>query len=99
MPRWLSLPWQRFWRSSYSPRRFASGAGILALMSMVPTVLVLGFGMEPLVTVFILLAWSGVTMVAAVSSGYLPDMVSSRQRDYLLDLRLRCGAVAPSRLT
>ncbi len=59
---------------------FASGAGVLALMSMVPTVLVRGLGMEPLFAAVVLVAWSGVTVIAALAARLLPDRFTSRQR-------------------
>ncbi|GGB28029.1 MFS transporter [Allosediminivita pacifica] len=58
----------------------ASGAGVLALMSLVPTVLVRGFGVGPLSAAVILLAWSGLTVVAALYTGWLPERLSSRDR-------------------
>ncbi|EPX76687.1 MFS transporter [Salipiger mucosus] len=59
---------------------FASGAGVLALMSMVPTVLVRGLGLSPLGAAVILLAWSGLTVLSALGAGRLPDALSSRTR-------------------
>ncbi|MDF0596269.1 MFS transporter [Psychromarinibacter halotolerans] len=59
---------------------FASGAGVLALMSMVPTALVRGMGQSPMSAAVILLAWSGVTVVAALASGRLPERLTPRQR-------------------
>ena len=59
---------------------FASGAGVLALMSMVPTVLVRGLGEAPMHTAFVLLAWSAVTMLSALGARFLPASLSSRQR-------------------
>lgn len=59
---------------------FASGAGVLALMSLVPTVLVRGLGKDPLFAAIVLLAWSGVTVISALGARYLPDRLSSRQR-------------------
>lgn len=59
---------------------FASGAGVLALMSMVPTVLVIGMGIAPLTAALVLLAWSGTTVVAALGAGLLPESLSPRQR-------------------
>lgn len=59
---------------------FASGAGVLALMSLVPTVLVRGLGETPLQAALILLAWSAVTVVAALATGYLPPGFSARMR-------------------
>ncbi|ETW11591.1 major facilitator superfamily protein [Roseivivax marinus] len=59
---------------------FASGAGVLALMSMVPTILVRGTGLTPLAASVVLLGWSGLTMVAALGSGIVPDSMSPRAR-------------------
>ncbi|MDK3018376.1 MFS transporter [Pseudodonghicola flavimaris] len=59
---------------------FASGAGVLALMSMVPTVLVRGLGLSPLAAAVVILAWSGVTVVAALCARFLPAWWSSRGR-------------------
>ncbi|MFD2175047.1 MFS transporter [Rhodobacter lacus] len=59
---------------------FASGAGVLALMSLVPTVLVRGFGETPFEAALILLAWSAVTVFAALATGYLPRGLSARHR-------------------
>ncbi len=58
---------------------FASGAGVLALMSLVPTVLVRGLGMSPLSAAFVLLGWSGITVLSALGARYLPVRFSSRQ--------------------
>lgn len=59
---------------------FASGSGILALMTMVPTVLERGFGVNPLLAAFILLPWSSVTVFSALGANYLPKTLSSRSR-------------------
>ncbi|WP_175558047.1 MFS transporter [Roseibium suaedae] len=59
---------------------FASGAGVLALMSMVPTVLVRGLGKGPLFAAIVLVTWSGLTVVAALCARFLPHRFSSRQR-------------------
>ncbi|MGG7566629.1 MFS transporter [Rhodovulum sp. DZ06] len=59
---------------------FASGAGVLALMSMVPTVLVRGLGETPLEAAAVLLAWSAVTAVAALGAGGLSFGLSPRMR-------------------
>ncbi|MBE9640734.1 MFS transporter [Salipiger mangrovisoli] len=59
---------------------FASGAGVLALMSMVPTVLVRGLGLSPLAAAVTILAWSGVTVLAALGARFLPAALSSRAR-------------------
>ncbi|WP_102227097.1 MFS transporter [Acidimangrovimonas sediminis] len=59
---------------------FASGAGVLALMSMVPTLLERGLGIAPLRAAVILLAWSGVTVLAALAAHRLPERITSRHR-------------------
>ncbi|OOY08233.1 MFS transporter [Thioclava sp. F36-7] len=59
---------------------FASGAGVLALMSLVPTVLVRGMGQTPLTAAFVLLAWSALTAIAALNAHRLPARWTSRQR-------------------
>ncbi|MFC6198333.1 MFS transporter [Ponticaulis profundi] len=59
---------------------FASGAGVLALMSMVPTVLVRGNDVAPMMTSVILLAWSGVTVFSAIGANYLPAGLTPRNR-------------------
>ena len=58
---------------------FASGAGVLALVSMVPTVLVRGLHVAPIAAVLILVTWSGMTMLSALGARFLPDRVSARQ--------------------
>ncbi len=57
---------------------FASGAGVLALMSMVPTVMVRGQGHTPLLAAVVLVAWSGMTMVSALGARFLPGTLSAR---------------------
>lgn len=59
---------------------FASGAGVLALMSMVPTVLVRGLGLSPLAAAVVILAWSGLTVIAALGARILPTRISTRTR-------------------
>ncbi|WP_171060650.1 MFS transporter [Poseidonocella sp. HB161398] len=62
---------------------FASGAGVLALMSMVPTVLVRGTGLAPLSSALVLIAWSGLTVVSALGARLLPEMLDARDRAVL----------------
>ncbi|QIG79821.1 MFS transporter [Stakelama tenebrarum] len=50
----------------------ASGAGVLALMSLIPTVLERGYGVSPLAAAVMLLAWSGTTAIAAIGVRWLP---------------------------
>lgn len=59
---------------------FASGAGVLALMSMVPTVLVRGMGQTPFAAAVVLLAWSAFTVIAALNAHHLPLRWGARQR-------------------
>ncbi|MEI4488895.1 MFS transporter [Frigidibacter sp. MR17.14] len=59
---------------------FASGAGVLAIMSLVPTALERGAGLAPLAAALVLLAWSGVTVVSALGARRLPAGLSARQR-------------------
>lgn len=70
---------------------FASGAGVLALMSMVPTVLVRGLGLDPMSAAVILLAWSGVTVLSALGAGYIPESISARKRVILSILGCALG--------
>lgn len=59
---------------------FASGAGVLALMSLVPTFLERGIGVHPFAAALITLAWSGVTVIAALAARFLPDRLTPRAR-------------------
>ncbi|WP_319569364.1 MFS transporter [Cohaesibacter marisflavi] len=59
---------------------FASGAGVLSIMTMVPTVLERSLGIRPLFAATILLAWSAITVVAALAAQYLPRSLSARNR-------------------
>lgn len=59
---------------------FSSGAGVLALMSMVPTVLVRGLGQTPLTAAFVLLAWSAFTAISALNAHLLPEQWGARPR-------------------
>ncbi|WP_319498828.1 MFS transporter [uncultured Cohaesibacter sp.] len=59
---------------------FASGAGVLSIMTMVPTVLEQGLGISPLFAATILLAWSGITVVAALAAQRLPRSLTARHR-------------------
>ncbi len=56
----------------------AAGAGVLALMSFVPTLIERGLGGGPLVAVAALFAWSGVSAVTALGARWLPPSVSPR---------------------
>lgn len=49
----------------------ASGAGVLALMSLVPTVLERGLGEEALLAAVVLLAWSATSVVTALGARWL----------------------------
>lgn len=57
---------------------FASGAGVLAIMTLVPLVLEQGLGTSPLTAAIILTAWSATTAVAALGAKYLPQDWSPR---------------------
>ncbi|MBB4121344.1 MFS transporter [Martelella radicis] len=59
---------------------FASGAGVLALMTMVPTMLERAYGMSPLTAAVVLLAWSGITAISPFTARFLPAAWSSRSR-------------------
>ncbi|WP_319519078.1 MFS transporter [uncultured Martelella sp.] len=59
---------------------FASGAGVLALMTMVPTVLERAYGMSPIVAAVVLLGWSGITAISPFTARFLPASLSSRNR-------------------
>ncbi|RKF23313.1 MFS transporter [Altericroceibacterium spongiae] len=51
---------------------FFSGAGVLAIMSIVPTVLERGYGISPVMGAIFLLAWSATSAVTALGARYLP---------------------------
>ncbi|MEC7762053.1 MAG: MFS transporter [Pseudomonadota bacterium] len=70
---------------------FASGAGVLALMSMVPIVLEHGMGVSPFHAALILLAWSGVTIFSALGARFLPAALTARQRVILAILGCALG--------
>lgn len=57
---------------------FASGAGVLAIMTMVPMVLERGFGIAPFRGAIILMAWSATTAIAALGARIIPKSVSPR---------------------
>lgn len=57
---------------------FASGAGVLAIMTLVPLVLEQGLGTSPLAAAIILTAWSATTAIAALGAKYLPQDWSPR---------------------
>ncbi|WP_068305644.1 MFS transporter [Pararhodobacter sp. CCB-MM2] len=60
---------------------FASGAGVLALMSLAPTLMVRGFDLPPLSAAILTTAWSGVTIFAALWGGrLLPAALSAQAR-------------------
>ncbi|WP_215227521.1 MFS transporter [Erythrobacter sp. 3-20A1M] len=52
---------------------FASGAGILALMSLVPVILARGLGVGIIASAFILTAWSATSVIAALAARALPE--------------------------
>jgi MFS family permease len=57
---------------------FASGAGVLALMSLVPTVIVRGLGDGAVLASVVLLAWSATSVVTALGARGLPSRVPPR---------------------
>src|SRR5919199_4782820 len=56
----------------------ASGAGVLALMSLVPTVLERGLDEGAVLAAVVLLAWSATSVVTALGARWLPARVSPR---------------------
>lgn len=56
----------------------ASGAGVLALMSLVPTVLERALGKGAVLAAIVLLAWSATSVVTALGARWLPARVSPR---------------------
>jgi MFS family permease len=56
----------------------ASGAGVLALMSLVPTVLERGLDEGAVLAAVVLLAWSATSVVTALGARWLPERVSPR---------------------
>ncbi|WP_118132986.1 MFS transporter [Oceanicella sp. SM1341] len=82
---------------------FASGAGVLALMSLVPTALERGVGIPPVPAAVILLAWSGVAVFSALGARRIPPAITSHTRIVAAILGCTLGqllllllAVAPS---
>lgn len=57
---------------------FASGAGVLSIMTLVPLVLEQGLGTSPIMAAIILTAWSATTAVAALGAKHLPQGWSPR---------------------
>lgn len=57
---------------------FASGAGVLSIMTLVPLVLEQGLGTSPVAAAIILTAWSATTAIAALGARYLPQGWSPR---------------------
>jgi MFS family permease len=58
----------------------ANGLGIIAMMSLLPTVLALGLGWSPLYASIVFLVWSGLSVVAALGTRRLPERVTPRAR-------------------
>jgi hypothetical protein len=50
----------------------ASGAGVLSIMSLIPTLLERAMGTSPMTGAFVLLAWSATSSVTAVAARWLP---------------------------
>ena len=57
---------------------FASGAGVLAIMTMIPLIMEQGFGISPFRAAVILMAWSATTAVAALGARLIPEDISPR---------------------
>jgi len=57
---------------------FASGAGILSLMTLTPVMLEQGIGFSPLKAALILTAWSAMTAVVAFMTRYFPRALTPR---------------------
>jgi predicted MFS family arabinose efflux permease len=57
---------------------FAAGAGVLALMSLVPTVLERALDEGAVLAAVVLLAWSATSVVSALGARWLPSRVSPR---------------------
>lgn len=57
---------------------FASGAGILSLMTMTPVMLEKGIGFSPFKAAIVLTAWSAMTAIAAFLARYLPRSLTPR---------------------
>ncbi|WBU60576.1 MFS transporter [Paracoccus albus] len=57
---------------------FASGAGVLAIMASVPVILQQGYHLNPIAASLVILAWSGLTAVTALSAGALTRGLSPR---------------------
>lgn len=77
-PRPLSL----FRRSDFvgaTVAAFASGAGVLALMTLVPTLLTRAMHVGPLIAAIVILAWSATSVVTALAARWLPHGLSPRR--------------------
>jgi MFS family permease len=58
---------------------FASGAGVLALMTLVPTLLTRAMHVGPLIAAIVLLAWSATSVLTALAARWLPHGLSPRR--------------------
>lgn len=58
---------------------FASGGGVLALMSLVPMVMIRTMDVAALTAAFALTAWSATSVVTALSARWLPECLSPRR--------------------
>ncbi|WP_108660061.1 MFS transporter [Acuticoccus kandeliae] len=58
---------------------FASGAGILALMTMVPTLLMRAMGASALSAAIIMTAWSATSIVTALGARWVPEALTPRR--------------------
>ena len=72
---------------------FFSGAGIIAIMSVLPTVLERGYGESPVTGALVLLAWSGTSVIVPFVGKLLPDWASPQR---LLVFGLVACAVGPA---
>lgn len=68
---------------------FASGAGVLAIMTLVPTVLEQSLGVSPLLAAVVLVAWSAMTAVTALAAQHLH--AGLRPRTLLFTSMAGCG--------
>ncbi|WP_221030220.1 MFS transporter [Actomonas aquatica] len=57
---------------------FASGAGVLSIMTLLPTVLERSLGVSPLLAAVVLIAWSAMTVITALAANRLHSGLSPR---------------------
>lgn len=58
----------------------AAGAGVLSLVSFVPTLLERAMGIGPVTSACLILAWSATSIVTAFGARWLPDALDARTR-------------------